>query len=139
MSELSEPALARLTAESEIGRTLARYCHTIDDGDLEGLGACFAPDAELNAFGRTRNGRDAITALLAKAVPPENRRKHLSSNVVIAIAAPDADGEPRASVLSDFLFIAKDGSMITGRYVDEFVRLADGWVIAKRAIEINGS
>ena len=32
-----QDAIARLIVEAGIGRTLARYCHTIDDGELEAL------------------------------------------------------------------------------------------------------
>jgi 3-phenylpropionate/cinnamic acid dioxygenase small subunit len=138
MSDLPAHALVRLYAEAEIRRTLARYCHTIDDGDFDALAGCFAAEAELDAFGRTRNGREAITALLAKAMPPESRGKHLTCNTVVADPSEGDDGELRASVLSDFAFIGPDGSMITGRYADEFVRTDGTWLIAKRTIAIKG-
>jgi hypothetical protein len=138
MSDLPAHALVRLYAEAEIRRVLASYCHTIDDGDFEALAGCFAADAELDAFGRTRNGREAITALLAKAMPPESRGKHLTCNTVVADPSEGDDGELRASVLSDFAFIGPDGSMITGRYADEFVNAGGAWLIAKRTIAIKG-
>jgi hypothetical protein len=138
MSDVPEHALAQLLADSEIRRALATYCHAIDDGDFGRLGECFAPEAELNAFGRTRNGREAVVALLAKAMPPESRGKHLTCNTVLADLAEDGDGLPRASVLSDFAFIGPDGSILTGRYADEFVRADGDWRIAKRTIELRG-
>lgn len=138
MSDLQAHALERLHAEYGIRRTLATYCHAIDDGDFDVLAGCFTADAELDAFGRTRNGRDAVTALLAKAMPPESRGKHLTANTVMADPAAGDDGALRASVLSDFAFIGPDGSMITGRYADEFVNADGGWLIAKRTIAIRG-
>lgn len=138
MSDHQAHALERLHAEYGIRRTLATYCHAIDDGDFETLAGCFASDAELEAFGRTRNGRDAVTALLAKAMPPESRGKHLTCNTVVADPSPSDDGALRASVLSDFAFIGPDGSMITGRYADEFVSADDAWLIARRTIAIAG-
>jgi uncharacterized protein (TIGR02246 family) len=139
MSDLSEQAAARLLAEAEIARALARYCHTIDDGDFEALAECFAPDAELNAFGRTRNGRDAVVALLAKAMPAESRGKHMTCNSVVSDAEASDDGELRARALSDFLFIGPDRSITTGRYADEFVHVDGAWRIAKRTISFTGS
>jgi 3-phenylpropionate/cinnamic acid dioxygenase small subunit len=129
-----QDAVARFIAEAGIGRTLARYCHTIDDGDFDALGECFTEDSELEAFGRTRNGREAVVGLLAKAMPPESRGKHLTVNTVVT-TGEDAG---RASVLSDFAFVGKDSSIMTGRYVDEFVSTDAGWRIAKRTIALNG-
>jgi len=138
MSDTPQDALATLVAQAAIRRTLARYCHTIDDGDFDALGQCFAPDADLNAFGRTRNGREAVTALLAKAIPAENRGKHLIANASIGELRTGADGAARASVVSDFAFVGKDGSMNTGRYTDEFVCLDGDWLIGKRDISFGG-
>jgi 3-phenylpropionate/cinnamic acid dioxygenase small subunit len=126
-------AIARLIAEAAIGRTLARYCHTIDDRDFEALGECFTEDAELEAFGRTRNGREAVVGLLSKAIPPENRGKHLTCNTFVS-----EEGEGKASAVSDFAFFGKDSSIMTGRYIDQFVAADDGWRIAKRTITLNG-
>jgi len=138
MSDTPQDALASLVAEAGIKRTLARYCHAIDDGDFDALGECFALDAELNAFGRTRNGREAVTALLAKAMPAENRGKHLIANTSIGDLRAGAGGAARASVLSDFAFVGKDGSVTTGRYTDEFVCPDGAWLIASRDISFAG-
>lgn len=138
-----QDAIARLLTEAGIGRTLARYCHTIDDGEFEALGECFTDDIELEAFGRTRNGREAAVGLLAKAMPPEARGKHLITNTLVSIAGEGVAGEgvpseDQASVVSDFAFVGKDSSVMTGRYLDEFVATDDGWKIAKRTIALNG-
>src|SRR5579862_7555871 len=133
-----QDAIARLIVEAGIGRTLARYCHTIDDGEFDALGECFTEDTELEAFGRTRNGREAAVGLLAKAMPPENRGKHLITNTVVSAVEEGEAGEGKASVVSDFAFVGKDSSIMTGRYIDEFAATDDGWKIAKRTIALNG-
>lgn len=138
MSDMPEHALATLIAEAGIRRTLARYCHTIDDGDFAALAECFADEAQLEAFGRTRSGREAVTALLAKAMPPENRGRHLTLNTVIGDLTAGDDDADRARVLSDFVFVGKDGSITTGRYADEFVCVAGNWLIGRREIAISG-
>src|SRR6185437_5371042 len=127
-----QDAIARLIVEAGIGRTLARYCHNIDDGEFEALGACFTEDTELEAFGRTRNGREAAVGLLAKAMPPEARGKHLITNTLVS-----EDGEGKANAVSDFAFVGKDSSVMTGRYIDTFVAAGGGWQIAKRTISLN--
>lgn len=131
MSDMPEHALA---AEAAIRRTLARYCHAIDDGDSAALGACFAGGAELDAFGTNRSGRDAVTAFLTKLIPPESRGKHLTLNTVVGALATGDDGSASASVLSDFLFIGPDKSIMTGRYADQFARVDGDWLISKREI-----
>ncbi len=128
-----QDAIAKLIVEAEIRAALARYCHNIDDGEFEALGDCFTEDTELEAFGRTRNGREAAVGLLAKAMPPENRGKHLITNTLVSEA-----GEGKASVVSDFAFVGKDSSVMTGRYIDEFAATDSGWQIAKRQISLNG-
>jgi hypothetical protein len=138
MSDLPENAIARLIAEAEIKRALARYCHLIDDGDFDALGGCFAADASIEAFGRTRDGREAVIGLLTKAMPPESRGKHLTCNTVVGDATAGEDGVSRASVLSDFAFVGPDGSIVTGRYADEFIHSDGAWVIARRTIAIRG-
>jgi uncharacterized protein (TIGR02246 family) len=126
---MAQEALARLIAEAGIRRTLAEYCQTIDDGDFTALAGCFAPDARLIAFGRTREGRADVTALLAKVMTPEARGKHLVGNVIARLV----DGQ-HASAASDFAFIGRDGSLQTGRYIDDFVAADDRWLIAQHEI-----
>ena len=134
MAQTPEDALARLAAEAAIRDVLARYCHAVDDGDLAALGACFADDAELHAFGRDRTGREAITALLDKVIPADRRGKHLTANTVIGdiTAGPDGTGSAHAS--SDFAFLGPDGSVTTGRYEDDLVASGGQWQIATRRI-----
>lgn len=138
MSEHPSQALEKLHAEAGVRRTLARYCHNIDDGDFEALAGCFIPDAELEAFGQTRNGREAVTKLLAKVMTPEARGTHLTVNTLVSDLTDGPDGARRASVRSDFLFIGPNNSLICGRYEDEFVQTDGGWLIANRAITIKG-
>ncbi|MDA8321306.1 MAG: nuclear transport factor 2 family protein [Actinomycetota bacterium] len=134
MAQMPEDVLARLAAEAAIREVLARYCHAIDDGDLAALGACFADDAELHAFGRERTGREAITALLDKALPADRRGKHLTTNTVIDDVAAGPDGNPRAHARSDFAFLGPDGSTTTGRYEDDLAAVGGHWRITTRRI-----
>src|ERR1019366_3636409 len=85
--------------------------------------------ARLIAFGRTREGRADVTALLAKVMTPEARGKHLVGNVIARLV----DGQ-HASAASDFAFIGRDGSLQTGRYIDDFVAADDRWLIAQHEI-----
>ncbi|MHB1593311.1 MAG: nuclear transport factor 2 family protein [Streptosporangiaceae bacterium] len=134
MARMPDDVLARLAAEAAIRDVLARYCHAVDDGDLAALGACFADDAELHAFGRERSGREAITALLDKVIPAGQRGKHLTSNIVIGEIVPDPGGNPTAHARSDFAFLGPDGSATTGRYEDDLTATDGNWRITTRRI-----
>lgn len=135
---MPQDELAMLTAQAQIGRVLARYCQALDDGDLDALGECFTEGAVLEAFGRTRTGRQEATALLAKAMPPERRGTHLTVNTVIGNLRTAPDGSGRATALSDFAFVAPDGTVTTGRYADEFVAVAGTWQISSRQVTLRG-
>jgi 3-phenylpropionate/cinnamic acid dioxygenase small subunit len=123
-------------AEAAIRRTLALYCHSVDDGRFDDLALCFAPDAVVEVGGERVRGLEAIKAWLAKAQPPERRGRHVTTNSVI-----DVDGEERARATSDFLFVSvgPSGPVVTasGRYRDTF-RVVDGaWLLASRAIVLD--
>ena len=133
-----EEALASLTAEAAIKSVLARYCHAVDDGDLDALGACFTADAGLQAFGRERTGRPDVVALLAKALPPDKRGKHLTTNTAVGDLTVDPGGTGTAGVVSDFAFIGPDGTVTTGRYQDEFTGSGGTWLISSRRIVFRG-
>lgn len=128
---MTDQTLARLAADAEIRRTLAEYCHHIDDGDFAAFGECFTEQAEIIAFGRTRNGRQVVSAFMAKAMPAEARGKHLTTNTVITHS-----GDGRASSVSDFAFVGPDGSLATGRYLDELAEEDGRWRIARREIAL---
>lgn len=116
-----------------IRETLARYCHTCDDGAFEALGALFAEDGSFEYAGALTSGRAALVAHFARIQPPERRGKHLTSNVVVAL-----DGD-RATAVSDWVFLVLvDGvptPRLTGRYRDELVREQGEWVFARRVVE----
>lgn len=120
--------------EAAIRRLLARYCHTLDDGDVAGFGALWAGDAELAVRGTVLRGREAIRDTVAGRQPPERRGRHLTVNV-----EADVDGDA-ARAVSDFVFYARadDGTpklRFVGRYHDDLVRDGGEWQFRRRAIE----
>lgn len=121
------------TIDSEIRRTIAAYCHTVDDGRFDDFAELWAPDAVLRVLGDEVRGRDAITEWMARAQPPEKRGRHLTLNPLIAVAAAD-----RATATSDFVFLGRvDGGWritVVGRYLDEFVPIDGRWRFASRTI-----
>ncbi|MGH9211482.1 MAG: nuclear transport factor 2 family protein [Acidimicrobiales bacterium] len=119
-----------------IRRTMARYCHAVDDGRFDDLVELFTPEALYLAPGdRGLVGRADIRAFLEKAQPPERRGKHVGFNAVIEV-----DGDTATST-SDFVFLSRNGGRgwsvaVVGRYYDRFARQADDWLFSERSISL---
>ena len=125
-----------MSVDDELGirRTLAAYCHLIDDGDFHRLVQEFTPDGTF-AFGpKVATGRDALVAWFDENHPPHRRGKHVTVNTVV-----DVDGD-RASARSDFVFLRHiDGALTieaAGRYRDRLVRIDGRWMIVRRDAEL---
>ena len=125
-------------ADAGVRRTLAQYCHTVDDGRFDEFEACWADDAVVRVQGKEIVGRPAIRAWIERAMgDPEQRGRHLTLNTVI-----DGEGvEVRA--VSDFAFVALRGDgapriTVTGRYHDTLRQEEGVWVITGRSIELDG-
>jgi len=129
--------VADFAAEDELAirAALARFCHRCDDGDFDGVGALFAPDGvfAFPALDMEAHGPVAISELLRKShVRSDRRGKHLTLNTVI---------EPRngrVTSVSDYLYLnpvaPAPAPRMTGRHVDEFVRVDGEWQIARRDV-----
>jgi len=120
--------------EPGIRRTLASYCHHVDDGRFTELVDLFVPEgcfvvdatpitgrAELLRFFEERQGRG------------EQRGRYLTLNTVVDVTGAVARAR------SDFLFLKYvDGQLAVvraGRYEDELVRIDGTWRFARRRVE----
>lgn len=115
----------------------SRYAQAIDDGDLEGVVTCFAPDAEaLYEDGETvtmrgeAQLREFFTMAFEKLVGPKHPCTHLLGGITIA---DDGDG-----IRSDARMVAyltrEPGKLIMKglRYLDHLERRDGTWLIAHR-------
>jgi 3-phenylpropionate/cinnamic acid dioxygenase small subunit len=128
---MAEPPIV-LADELAIRRTLAAYCHHLDDGDFSGLAHQFTEDGSYTYGSTHTSGRAELESWFAEMNPAERRGKHLSTNVVV-----DMEGD-QAVASSDYLFLRiVDGTVtpvFTGRYRDELVRAESGWLIRSRVV-----
>jgi 3-phenylpropionate/cinnamic acid dioxygenase small subunit len=113
-----------------IRRVLARYCHLVDDNQLDELVQLFTADAVFSWGELSATGRDDLRAWLQRNHPPHRRGKHLTTNTVV-----DLDGD-RADAVSDFVFLGFRNDRLvpvyTGRYHDRLVRTQGSWLIRRR-------
>ena len=127
-----------LSDRDQIANLLARYCFTIDDGDVEGWKALFAPDAVVRLHDTVIEGIDTIAVSLAGAFGA-GRHANLS-------CAIDVADDGTASAVTDFLYAWRDDagrySLQTtpgphfGRYQDQFVQRDGAWRFVERAITV---
>ena len=112
-----------------IQQLLARYCLTLDRGDMEAYARLWAPDAELHLYRSIWTGPDEITEHIAQADPG----LHMAG--IPDITPDDAGDADRADGMQAFLFVERDGHALRiGRYDDTYVRLDGEWRFASRKI-----
>lgn len=118
-----------------IQQLYSAYNHAIDFGTADEWADTFTPDGSLDA-GSATEGRDGLLAFHGATRAGVPGIRHLITNVVV-------DGEGDAASGSAYLQAtagtgAERATLITGRYVDELVRTADGWRFSKRVLQPDG-
>jgi uncharacterized protein (TIGR02246 family) len=121
----------RLTDLAAIETLQARYCRYVDSGyasagdDPDAFAALFAEDGVWVTAGEPIAGRAAIRE---RAETGRRFRFHLTTNPIVDLDGDRATGRWHALVA----LTSRDGEAqwLAGRYVNEFVRTADGWRFA---------
>lgn len=140
MSATMADALGELLARRAIEDVLVDYCRHLDRMDLPALAALFTDDCRVvygDDLRLAARGRAALEASLARMWRWSRTAHHLA-NVRIAFDGPDS---ARAESYVHAWHERPDGATATvyGRYMDRLVRGADGWRIAERRMDMNGS
>jgi 3-phenylpropionate/cinnamic acid dioxygenase small subunit len=122
-------------AHDAIRNLLGRYCEVMDAAEWAALGELFA-DAELAGPDGTvlAAGADAVAAMYRRGTALYNgspRTRHVTANTILEV-----EGDTATARSSYVVFQAVDGfalqPIITGRYLDTFVRAEQGWRFARR-------
>lgn len=126
-----------VTEKLAIRELCAKYCHTLDAGDMEEWSALFTEDGtfEVPAFGWSAKGRADLVEFIQKILPFEiGDFKHLPAAHAITL---DPEGRNATAVL-DFQFVAlRDQEPViamVGYYEDEYEIDGERWRFAKRSI-----
>jgi 3-phenylpropionate/cinnamic acid dioxygenase small subunit len=121
-----------LEDKDAIREVLHLYCHYMDEGKFEALGALFADDGVWIAPYRTATTPSGIAAWLTQSVPPEPRRMHYVMNSVIRV-----EGD-RAEAKSNYMtvFAGDNGPVpsVCGTYVDRLARERGVWKFQRREL-----
>jgi len=117
---------------------LLDYAELVDAADLDGVVGLFTADATLDyGFGRTVTGTEALRAFYRDGPFATYRAtSHHISNVRVAVDGNRATARCYVYAWHE----RRDGTQAEawGRYLDDLVRTADGWRIARRAIRAAG-
>lgn len=126
--------IARLEAESDIRRLVARYCFDIDDRRIDALRTLFAPDAVLRSCDGVMQARgvDAIMAQYDGRFAALGPGQHVMHDVLIEF---DSDTAARGRVSGHAELWRNDTMMVAAlRYDDRYVLTPAGWQFAERVI-----
>jgi hypothetical protein len=130
----------RLADRTEILAGLAAYCRLADLNRPEEQTAVFVDDCRASyGAGRWIDGRDALTAALRRSLAAYAATSHLLGGAEVEFT-----GDDRAAVQTvvHAWHRRADGGpdvVLYGRYVDEWVRTAQGWRIAVREFRVAGA
>ena len=118
--------------EASIRRLVARYCHLVDDGDVDAAAELFGDDARFIYLGEELKGRDAIRDMLSdQSAGP---RLHQVTNVVVSNGSHDGTFH----AVSDVSVVAKRGdgwsAVFAGRYHDTFAGAGRGMRFTQRIL-----
>ena len=133
-----------LTDGDAIRNLLARYCALVDAASWESVGALFA-DGWLAADDGTvlARGADEVAAFYGRGTrlyEGSPRTKHVVSNIELSFAGDGSSCEARSSylVVQGIEGVLPLQPIITGRYVDRFVRLgASSWQWRERRFAVD--
>jgi hypothetical protein len=110
------------------------YSFALDERRFDDLDDIFLPDATAE-LGWPLEGRDAIKDRIRDALVPLDASQHLVATHQVHVDGDRATG--RCYLQAQHLRASAEGGssfMVGGRYEDPFVRTADGWRIAHRAL-----
>jgi hypothetical protein len=133
---MTENALQQLIDRAAIQDLLVRYAHCVDRRDLEGVTACFTPDAAYRGSLGEGTIETALVALRDRMMRYESTM-HLLGNQLIEIDGDRAHSETYAIAHHRLNNNGDRHNLTVGvRYEDELVRRDGRWMISHRVVHM---
>ncbi|MBI4299677.1 MAG: nuclear transport factor 2 family protein [Chloroflexi bacterium] len=136
MTSERDPAIQELFDRAAIHDVIMRYCHGIDQRDMDLVRSCYIPDA-YDDHGRFKGtGIDNIIAFFVAALKPYSATMHFIGNELIEVHGDTADSEAYCVAYHRTVNGEETRDIAVGlRYVDKFVRRDGRWLIAERVVK----
>jgi ketosteroid isomerase-like protein len=130
----------------QIKQLHARYCHSIDFGDIEGVVACWAPDGAFDAPQRVHDGAQELREFAADVSGQQGG--HVRHSMISSLI--DGDGDTARSlsyaiVTHDYGALPGKGAvthatmLTSGIYADQLEKLGGRWVYRRRTFRWDGT
>lgn len=135
-SRTMEQRIARLEARVEIRELVARYCFTIDERDIEGIGRCFTRDGSFRSLDGVMNaaGRDAVIAQFHGRFAVLGPSNHFTHDHVIEF--DERDAERATGVVNSHAEVVRNNEPMLAslRYHDEYGYEEGRWRFRTRTL-----
>ena len=128
-----EADLRRVVDEAAIRDLVRRYAHYVFRGDARGASDLFTEDCVMDTGDREPiRGRAALYASYAEIFGATEFRPFIHNHVV------EIDGDRATGCCDLDVRATVEGERMVGfgSYTDEYVRVGDGWQIAKRRLDM---
>ncbi len=124
--ERAEPQANKANDEPGVRKAGAAYVDAMNKGDLEGVMACWAPDADyVDESGKATRGKEALAELFKKGIAETKGSKVTHTVHSLKFLRPEVAVED-----GSMEFVAPDGSKDTDRYTVVWVKSGDRWLIS---------
>lgn len=122
-SRTVEQRIARLEARAQIRELVARYCFTIDERDVEGIGQCFTRDGSFRSLDGVMNasGRDAVVAQFHGRFAVLGPSNHFTHDHIIQF--DDADPAHATGIVNSHAEVVRNDEALLAslRYHDDYL------------------
>ena len=117
---------APANSEQAVRKAVAAYVEAMNKGDLDGLMACLAPDADfIDEAGKTTRGTEALTARFKTLLPTLKGTKVGGKVYSVKFLRPEV-----ALVDGALEYTSADGTRDSNRFAVVWVKSGDKWVIS---------
>jgi hypothetical protein len=120
-----------LIAQSAIRDLAATYAMAVDDHDLPGVLACFAPSGAFTRAEVTVAGLEGLRAFYVDAMARYDLMVHTPHSQVVTVDGSRARGVATGHAE---LWLENEALLTAYRYHDDFVEMEGRWVIAHRRL-----
>jgi ketosteroid isomerase-like protein len=130
-----DDVVRQLVDEYQLRTLVHAYCRAVDRGDAAALRDLYDRDAVDDHGGFSTGAADDFFTQLTAARPYLRAMQHHITTTNFVIADDVAEGEIYSIAVHTLAAKGRDVDVIVGgRYLDKYVKTADGWRIGERTI-----